>query len=165
MRRRTMMIAALLPAMIAAMAAGRAYGEETMNVHASLSVDARHEKVLATFKIENRGERRVWLPRTIASADGLTGRLFALREHPGGAEVPYVGPWVKRGPLTAADFMELAPHSAHTHTIDITPFYEFKPGQHTYEIRYEGEALGDVKQIEAASALETGAVTFSHTAP
>jgi len=162
MRRRTMMIAAMLSAV---MAASRVYGEEPMNVHTSLSVDARHEKVLVTFKIENRGERRAWLPRTIASAEDLTGRLFDLREHPGGAEVPYIGPWVKRGPMTAADFMELAPHSAHTHTIDITPFYAFKPGQHTYVIRYEGTALADVKQLEATSSLATDAVMFSHTAP
>lgn len=136
-----------------------------MNVHTSLSVDAAHERVLVTFKIENRGERRAWLPRTIASAEGLTGRLFELSEHPGGAEVPYIGPWVKRGPLTAADFFELAPHSAHTHTIDITPFYDFKPGQHTYQIRYQGEGLGDVRQLDATTAMATDAVMFSHTAP
>jgi len=136
-----------------------------MNVHASLSTEAAHEKVLVTFRIENRGERRAWLPRSIASAEGLTGRLFELRALPGGEEVEYIGPWVKRGPLTAADFMELAPHSAHAHTIDITPFYAFKPGRHSYEIRYVGEALGDVKQLEATSSLETGAVTFEHTGP
>ena len=162
MRRRTMMIAATLAAV---MAASVAYGEETMNVHTSLSVDARHEKVLVTFKIENRAERRVWLPRAIASADGLTGQLFEVHALPGGEEVPYVGPWVRRGPQTAADFFELAPHSAHTHTIDITPFYDFKPGQHSYEIRYAGEALGDVKQLEATSALQTETVRFSHAAP
>jgi len=162
MRRRTMLIAAMLAAV---MAASGVYGEETMNVHTSLSVDARHEKVLVTFKIENRAERRVWLPRTIASADGLTGQLFDVHALPGGEEVPYIGPWVKRGPPTAADFFELAPHSAHTHTIDITPFYDFKPGQHSYEIRYAGEALGDVKQLEATSALQTETVRFSHAAP
>jgi len=161
MRRRTMMMAAMLSA---AMAASGVYGEQTMNVHTSLSVDARHEKVLVTFKIENRGERRVWLPRTIASSEGLTGQLFELQALPGGEEVPYIGPWIKRGPLTAADFFELAPHSAHTHTIDITPFYDFKPGRHDYQIRYAGEALGDVKQLEATSPLQTGAVRFTHTA-
>jgi hypothetical protein len=161
-----MLRAAMLCTLLAArLATGADDKGATMNVHTSLSVDARHEKVLVTFKIENRGERRAWLPRTIASAEDLTGRLFDLRQHPGDAEVPYIGPWVKRGPMTAADFMELAPHSAHTHTIDITPFYAFKPGQHTYVIRYVGEGLGDVKQLEATSALETEAVMFSHTAP
>lgn len=165
---RTALSAAVLGAVLlagGAVAAGSADGGNTMNVHASLSTEAAHEKVLVTFRIENRGERRVWLPRAIASSDGLTGRLFELHALPGGEDVPYIGPWVKRGPLTAADFFELAPHSAHAHTIDITPFYDFKPGQHEYEIRYLGDALGDVKQLEATSGLQTAAVRFSHTAP
>lgn len=144
---------------------GTENGAETMNVHASLSVDAKHDKVLVTFRAENLSERRAWLPRTVAADQALTGRLFDLREHPGGAEVAYTGPWVKRGPMTAADFVELAPHSAHTHTIDITDAYDFKPGQHSYEIRYEGGALPDVRQLDATRAIEAAPVVFSHTAP
>src|SRR5438128_10223721 len=83
----------------------------TMNVHASLSVDARHDKVLVTFRIENRGERRVGLPREIASDTELTRRVFDLREHPGDAEVPYTGRMVKRAALGADDYVELPPHS------------------------------------------------------
>lgn len=164
-KRRIMLRAAVLCAVLATGCATGADKGETMNVHASLSTEAAHEKVLVTFRIENRGERRVWLPRAIASAEGLTGRLFELHELPGGDELAYIGPWVKRGPMTAADFFELAPHSAHAHTIDITPFYDFKPGTHEYEIRYLGEALGDVKQLEATSGLRTDAVRFTHTAP
>jgi hypothetical protein len=149
--------------MAAAAQTGGADGEQTMNVHASLSVDARHDKVLVTFKVENRGERRIGLPREIASDTELTRRLFDLRVHPGDAEVPYTGRMVKRAPLGLDDYVELAPHSAHTHTIDITPFYAFKPGTHTYVIRYEGAALGDVRQLASASDIETDAVMFSYT--
>jgi hypothetical protein len=145
-----------------ASAAG-ADGEQRMNVHASLSVDARHDKVLVTFKVENRGERRVGLPREIAASTELTRRVFDLREHPGEAEVPYTGRMVKRGPLTLDDYVELAPHSAHTHTIDITRFYAFKPGTHTYVIRYGGTALADVRQLESGADFSTDAVMFSHT--
>lgn len=134
-----------------------------MNVHASLSVDARHEKVLVTFRIENRGERRVGLPREVAADTELTRRLFDLREHPGEAKVPYTGRMVKRGPLGLEDYVELAPHSAHTHTIDITHAYAFKPGTHTYVIRYEGTALADVRQLDSAADFATDAVMFSHT--
>jgi hypothetical protein len=134
-----------------------------MNVHASLSVDARHDKVLVTFKIENRGERRVGLPREIAADSDLSRRLFDLREHPGEAEVPYTGRMVKRGPLGLDDYVELAPHSAHTHTIDITRAYAFKAGTHTYVIRYDGAALADVRQLESSADLRTEAVMFSHT--
>jgi hypothetical protein len=143
-------------------AAGADKGE-AMNVHASLSVDARHDKVLVTFKVENRGERRVGLPREIALEPELTRRLFDLREHPGDAEVPYTGRMVKRAPPGLDDYLELAPHSAHTHTIDISRFYAFKPGTHTYVIRYEGAALGDVRQLGSSAEMRTDAVMFSHT--
>jgi hypothetical protein len=152
----------LLLAAGAAGAAGTDKGE-AMNVHASLNVDARHDKVLVTFKIENRGERRVGLPREIASDTELTRRLFDLREHPGEAEVPYTGRMVKRGPPGLDDYVELAPHSAHTHTIDITHAYAFRPGMHTYVIRYEGEALADVRQLGSAAGIRTDPVMFSHT--
>jgi hypothetical protein len=134
-----------------------------MNVHASLSVDARHDKVLVTFKVENRGERRVGLPREIASDTALTRHLFDLRAHPGDVRVPYTGPTVKRAALAADDYIELPPHSAHTHTIDITRFYAFKPGTHTYVIRYDGAALADVRQLESAANFATEPVMFSHT--
>ena len=160
MRRRTMLCAALW---LMTATAARADQGGLMNVHASLSVDARHEKVLVTFRIENRGERRVGLPREIAADTDLTRRLFDLRGHPGEAPVPYTGRMVKRGPLSLDDYVELAPHSAHTHTIDITHAYAFRPGTHTYVIRYEGSALADVRQLDSAAELETGAVMFSHT--
>jgi hypothetical protein len=153
----------LCVALWAVTATAGANGEKTMNVHASLSVDARHDKVLVTFKVENRGERRVGLPREIASDTELTRRVLDLREHPGEAEVPYTGRMVKRGALTAADYIELPPHSAHTHTIDITRFYAFKPGTHTYVIRYAGAALDDVRLLESATGFATEPVMFQHT--
>jgi len=159
MRRRMMLCAALW----AVMAAAAADGGETMNVHASLSVDARHDKVLVTFRIENRGERRVGLPREIASDTELSRRLFDLREHPGDAEVPYTGRMVKRLAPAADDYIELPPHSAHAHTIDITRSYAFKPGTHTYVIRYDGAALADVRQLESTTGFVTEPVMFSHT--
>ena len=134
-----------------------------MNVHASLSVDARHDKVLVTFKFENRGEGRVGLPREIAADTGLSRRLFDLRRHPGGDELPYTGRMVKRAALTLDDYIELPPHSARTHTIDITQAYAFAPGTHTYVIRYRGSVLTDVRELESAAELSTEPVTFSHT--
>jgi hypothetical protein len=164
MQRRTILCAALALAMTAG-CAHEPRGEQPMNLHASLSIDASHEKVLATLRFENRSERRVWLPRAAASAEMLTGRLFELTEHPGGADVQYQGPMVKRMPFTAADYVELAPHSAHAHTIDITRFYAFKPGQHTYQILWRGLVLADVKQLDAFTEVATDPVMFSHTAP
>jgi hypothetical protein len=134
-----------------------------MNVHASLSADARHQTVWITFKIENRGERRVWLPRTIAADTTLTGRLFDLTLAPAGTAVDYIGPLRGQGAASAADYFELAPHSAHTHTIDITPDYAFAPGTHDYTLRYAVAALADIRHPDATTALVTEPVVFTHS--
>ncbi|WP_051971778.1 hypothetical protein [Massilia sp. 9096] len=138
-----------------------------MNVHACLEVDARHEKVLVTFKIENRGERRVWLPRAIAADTRLKSRVFDLRLFPGDEPVAYVGTDVGAAVGASsglADYVELAPHSAHTHTIDVTGAYAFAPGEQTYQIRYAGEVVADSQHPEVKSALATETVMFSHGA-
>lgn len=138
-----------------------------MNVHACLEVDARHERVLVTFRIENRGERRVWLPRAIAADSTLRSRLFDLRAFPGDAPLDYLGPSTEPAEHPAAgphDYLELAPHSAHTHTIDITRGYAFLPGEHTYRIRYAGKVVPDMRQPEALAELSTEALMFRHTA-
>jgi hypothetical protein len=135
---------------------------ERMNLHASLSVDARHDKVWITFKAENRGERRVWLPRALTDDARPGGRVFDVRVHPGGAPIAYVGANAARG---GADWFELPPHSAHTHTVDITADYAFRPGDHTYELRYAGLALADIHHPEATTPLVTEPVLFRHITP
>lgn len=132
-----------------------------MNVHASLAVDAGHDKVLVTFRIENRGERRVWLPRAIAADATPSGNLFDLRMQPGTAPVAYCGPMVKRAAPGEADYVELAPHSAHTHTVDITGAYAFGAGRRDYDVRYEGKVVTDMRRPDAVSDLVTEAVGFS----
>jgi hypothetical protein len=137
-------------------------GGGRMNLHASLSVDARHDKVWITFKAENRGERRVWLPRALTDDPRPGGRVFDVRVHPGGAPIAYVGAHAARG---GAGWFELPPHSAHTHTVDITSDYAFRPGDHTYELRYAGLALADIHHPDATTALATDPVMFRHVAP
>ena len=133
-----------------------------MNVHASLSVDAGHDKVLVTFRIENRGERRVWLPRAIAADPTLTGDLFELRRQAGAAPVAYRGPVVKRAAATVGDRVEVAPHSAHAHTIDITAAYAFDAGMHAYEIRYQGAVGTDSQDLDMLRDVATEAVVFNY---
>jgi hypothetical protein len=135
-----------------------------MNVHACLKVDARHDKVLVTFAIENRGERRVWLPRAIAADTQLRSRLFDLRAFPGDAPLAYTGASTESAGDGLAGYVELAPHSAHTHTLDITHAYAFLPGEHTYQIRYAGEVVADSQHPELKTALATETVMFSHRA-
>ena len=141
-----------------------------MNVHACLEVDARHKKVLVTFKIENRGERRVWLPRAVAADTRISGRLFDLRLFPGEAAVACTGPAAGRAApdpgagagAGLAGYVELAPHSAHAHTLDITEAYAFQPGEHIYQIRYEGRVVADSSHPELTTVLRTEPVMFSH---
>jgi hypothetical protein len=133
-----------------------------MNLHASLSVDARHDKVWITFRAENRGERRVWLPQALAADICPAGRLFDVRAHPGGAAIAYVGANAARA---ASDWFELPPHSAHTHTLDITADYAFRPGDHTYELRFAGLALADIHHPEATTPFVTEPVMFRHITP
>lgn len=133
-----------------------------MNVHACLRVDATHEKVLVTLVAENRGERRAWLPCAIAADTALSGPVFELRLHPGGEAVPYVGAVQAQRAPTAGDYVELPPHSSHTHTIDVTQAYAFPPGEHTYAIRYEGVACPDIRHPEATMAFATDPSIFRH---
>ena len=133
-----------------------------MNVHACLRVDATHEKVLVTLVAENRGERRAWLPRAIAADTVLSGPLFDLRQHPGGEAVAYVGDVEEQATPTADDYVELPPHSSHTHTIDVTNAYAFAPGEHTYAIRYEGAAVVDIRHPEATISFATDPTIFRH---
>lgn len=136
-----------------------------MNLHACLRVDATHDKVLVTFMAENRGERRVWLPRAVAADTGLTAPLFDLHRHPGGPALPYLGPAPKARTPTADDYVELPPHSAHTHTIDVTHAYAFAPGEHAYAIHYQGAAVEDIRQPAATTTFGTQPVVFRHAAP
>jgi hypothetical protein len=136
-----------------------------MNLHACLRVDATHEKVWVTFMAENRGERRVWLPRAIAADTGLTGALFDLRTHPDGPPLAYRGPAQNDRAPTADDYVELPPHSAHTHTIDVTHAYDFQPGEHAYAIHYRGEAVQDIRQPGVTTGFDTQPVVFRHVAP
>jgi len=134
-----------------------------MNVHACLRVDATHEKVLVTLVAENRGERRAWLPRAIAADPEPQGPVFDLRVRTadGDVAVAYIGQATGQAP-SAGDYVELPPHSSHTHTVDITHAYAFAPGEQAYTIRYAGEAVADMRHPEAVTAFATDPVRFRH---
>ena len=43
--------------------------------------------------------------------------------------------------------------------------YAYLPGDHTYELRYEGAVLGDIHQLDATTPLATEPVMFRHIVP
>jgi hypothetical protein len=119
--------------------------------------------VLVLLTVENRGDAPVYLPKSFAGATELTGREFRIVDADSGKTVEYAGRMVKRGPLTVDDFLPLAPHSVHRHSIDITRSYAFAPGEHRYRLSHEGSYLSDAAQPQAARPMPAAGADFSYT--
>jgi hypothetical protein len=137
--------------------------EAKVNVHHRLEVETGAGKVKVRVLIENRGDAPVWIPREIALGDDLSAPRFALSSLTD--TVAYTGRMVKRGPLNAADYLEIKPQTTYLNTLDITQAYAFKPGQHSYEIRYAGPWVTDLRKLDAGGIKSSPAlpVKFSHT--
>lgn len=137
--------------------------EAKVNVHHRLEVETGATSVKVRVLIENRGDQSVWIPREIALGDDLSAPRFDLRSRQD--EVAYTGRMVKRAALGPADYLEVKPQTTHLNTIDITQAYAFKPGQHSYEIRYAGPWLASLGKLDAASIKSSPAipVKFSFT--
>lgn len=156
MIRTTMAVAMLaLPALAWA-------GETQMQASESIKVHSRDGKVLVTLTVDNRGAAPVHVPVALYKDKELFGRTFTITLEKGG-EIDYIGPMVKRGPWTADDFLTVAPGKKRSNTIDITRSYDFKPGTHSYVLRYAGKLLPDLRQLDMHSAAPLPGVTFSHT--
>ncbi len=134
--------------------------EKDNPVRHRLEVETGAGKVKVRLTIENRGGTTIWVPREVAAGDELTGRRFEVLDAKG-QPLDYTGMMVKRGALTAADWQAVKPHGMHMNTIDITPTYAFRKGKNSYEIRYEGPYLKDVKQLDALSHSPAAPVKFS----
>ena len=163
MRIATHLLATLFAAATALPAAAQATGDTPMPVHHSIEVDTDSGRVLVGVTIENRGERTVYVPREVAAGDQLFGRRFDVRNADTGTPIDYTGPMVKRGPITAADYLAIAPNTVLLNTLDITDAYAFEKGRHTYELRYAGPWLADVAKLDAPYA-DPVAVRFSYGA-
>ena len=137
--------------------------EAAMNtVSQQFEVASRDGKVLVTLTVDNRSAKPVHVPKAVAQETELFHAQFEIRDKATGKVLQYVGPMVKRGPITAADFVTVKPNSTHRHTIDITQSYDFLPGQHRYELRYVGYVLPTLKQVNALSPAQVAPVSFTH---
>ena len=163
MRIATLLLTALFAAPTALPAAAQATGDTPMPVHHSIEVDTDSGRVLVRVTIENKGERPVYVPREVAAGDQLFGRRFDVRNADTGTPVDYTGPMVKRGPITAADYLAIAPGTVLLNTLDITNAYAFEKGRHTYELRYAGPWLADLAKLDAPFA-DPVEVRFSYGA-
>ena len=77
----------------------------------------------------------------------MFGKLFELRDAASGEALEYQGIMVKRGPLTAEDYLVLPPGARHSNQTGLGRAYAFKPGRHVYTISYTGHYLGEGKEM------------------
>lgn len=162
--KRSMPVAVLATVLAVAGLAGAVKAVEAkVNVLHRLEVETGAGKVKVRVLIENRGDQPVWIPREIALGDDLSAPRFDLLSSQDA--VAYTGRMVKRAALGPGDYLEVKPQTTHLNTIDITQAYAFKPGQHSYEIRYAGPWLAGLGKLDAASIKSSPAipVKFSHT--
>lgn len=134
--------------------------EKDAAVRHQLEVETSGGKVKVRLTVENHGDATIYVPREVATEDELTGRRFELLDK-SGKPLDYTGMMVKRGALTAQDYHPVQPHTMHMNTIDITPAYAFRKGKNSYEIRYDGPWLADLKQLDAVSHSPAAPVRFS----
>jgi hypothetical protein len=149
--------------MLVVAAAAHAGGGKMTGVRQQVQVDSRDGKVWVKLSAENGGAKPVYLPNAVYKSDRLFGRVFDIKNLDTGAEVDYIGPMVKRGPYTRADYLVLKPGARLSHAIDITGSYDFKPGKHNYQLAYAGSYVGDIAHLDAGSEAPVAPVTFTHT--
>lgn len=149
--------------MLALAATAHAGGAKMHAVQQQVEAASKDGKVVVTVKVANGGAKPVYVPKEVFGGDQLFRRAFDVRDA-SGAEVAYIGPMVKRGPFTKADYLAVKPGAKRSNSIDITRSYHFKPGTHTYTVAYAGSYLGDLAKLETATPLAAAPATFSHTA-
>ena len=140
----------------------RAEGRRMNDVRQQVQVEASGGKVVVKLTLDNASGKQVFVPRAVYEDDEIFRREFAIKDVATGAEVDYIGPMVKRGPFTKDDFMAVKPGKKHSHSIDITRSYDFKP-KRTYQLSYTGGYLGELAKIDAMSPAAVPAVTFTFT--
>lgn len=150
--------------MLALAGTAQAGGANMQGVQQQVQVAAQDGKVVVTVSVHNGGAKPVFVPKAVFEDGELFGRAFDIKDAATGAEVAYIGPMVKRGPYTKADFVAVKPGAKRSNSIDITRSYDFKPGTHTYTLAYAGNYLGKLARLDAASPVAVAPVTFTYTA-
>jgi hypothetical protein len=157
------MTAVLGAACVLAAAGSASARDGTVNaVSEKVQVEVRNGKVLVRLTIDNESDRTVYVTRSVASDKELIGNWFEVRDSSNGDPLDYVGPLVKRGPITKDDFVPVKPHTKHRNTIDITDAYAFLQGRHAYQLTYSGSYLTDIRQLEKTTPVEPDSVMFAH---
>ena len=149
--------------MAAIAACATAGGGKMMGVQQQMQVEASNGKVMVRMSVTNGTGAPVYVAKAVFEDDQLFGRAFDITHLDSGTPLAYIGPMVKRGPPTAADFMAIKPGTTHSHAIDIRRSYDFKPGTHRYQLAFAGNYLGNLARLDTASQAAVTPVTFTFT--
>lgn len=110
------------------------------------------------ISLANHAAQPVKVLHALATEEEMYGKLFDLRDADTGQALEYQGIMVKRGPLTEADYLLMAPGMRRENAIDLGRAYAFRPGRHAYTISYAGHYLMDGKAVP----LTVGPLRFEH---
>jgi hypothetical protein len=142
----------------ALLALGMLSGEPKL-LELNLAVKDAGGRPVAVITLANHLPQPVKVLHALATEEEMFGKLFDLRDAETGAPLEYQGIMVKRGPLTAQDYLTLKPGAQRSNAIDLSRAYAFRQGRHAYTISYAGHYLMDGKHIP----LTVGPVRFEHT--
>ena len=123
-------------------------------------VDTAGGKVIVRLAAANHGRQPVYVPKALYEDDELIAPIFDIREAGTGKQIEYIGRKVKRGPITRDDYVAVKPGTTRTNSIDITPSYDFLPGEHTYTLAFPGSLVSDLSNLVTPATVPVTPVSF-----
>lgn len=122
------------------------------NLEVSLSADkatfGASESALVNVTLRNGSSKTAKLLKKFMPVDGVEEPLFAVTRD--GAAVDYLGPHIKRGPVSEEDYLTLAPGESKTWTVDLAQSYDLsKTG--AYKVLF---SVGPLQSIEMKLAID-----------
>lgn len=149
------MFAALALVSAAAMA-----GDKMTEVSEQVAVDTAGGKVIVRLAVENRSTLPVYVPKAIYQDDELIAPVFDIRDARTGKDIAYIGRKVKRGPITADDYLQVKPGAKASNSIDLTPSYDFSAGEHPYTLGFPGSFIHSLARLDAPRGPPVMPVSF-----
>jgi len=118
--------------------AGAAQAQVIVTLNPAQPAVGRGDNVLVTVTLTNTSGTVQHLLRWRTPQQGLDAPLFEVQRD--GQPVRYLGRRIKRAAPEPADYLQLAPGAALTHTVELSRFYEMRMTGN-YTIRYRSPAL------------------------
>lgn len=122
------------------------------------------------FVLTNPSREPVWFLRWNTPFDGWMGTVFTVTG-PGGTELPYTGPMVKRGDPSRDEYVEIPPGGEVDAVVDLANVYDLRePGRYRLQVTggiadltTEGTGVPRPREQHQGTELRCGEVTLSVT--